>query len=81
MTNKRTITATAPDGTTVSINVGPTRVVGAIRITDGSRLEGGGWGRDGSEKWLVTVHKTLPNAITGPPGGRGPAKLSLDRTA
>lgn len=58
----RTITATAPDGTEVSVNVGAKRAVGAIRITDA--LASGGWG-DGS-RWLVTVHKTLPNAITGP---------------
>jgi hypothetical protein len=64
MTSKRTITATAPDGTTVSANVGPTRVVGAIRITCGDKIDGGSWG-DGS-RWLVTVHKTLANAITGP---------------
>lgn len=60
MARSRTITATAPDGTQVSVNVGAKRVVGAIRITGAP----GGWG-DGS-KWLVTVHKTLPNAITGP---------------
>jgi hypothetical protein len=53
-TTKRTITATAPDGTEVSVNVGPKREVGAIRVTD---LFG---------ELLVTVHKTLPNAITGP---------------
>jgi hypothetical protein len=58
---KRTITATAPDGAQVSINVGPKRDVGAIRITDfGADAFGAG------DRWLVTVHKTLPNAITGP---------------
>lgn len=54
MASKRTITATAPDGATVSINVGPKRAVAAIRIT---KLCG---------EWLVSAHKTLPNAITGP---------------
>lgn len=57
---KRTITATAPDGTEVRVNVGPKRAVGAIRITDFGTAAAGG------RRWLVTVHKTLPNAITGP---------------
>lgn len=53
-TKSRTITATAPDGTPVSVNVGPTRQVAAIRII---HLSGG---------WAVTVHKTVEAAITGP---------------
>lgn len=64
MPAQRTITATAPDGTVVTANVGAKRVVGAIRITDfGTGREG--WAAD-EHNWLVTVHKTLPNAITGP---------------
>jgi hypothetical protein len=59
MTKKRTITATAPDGQSVSVNVGPTRAVGAIRIT-------GFTCQDGTTEWMVTVHKTLLNAIAGP---------------
>lgn len=62
----RTLTATAPDGTPVSVNVGPKRVVGAIRIMDVS-----GWGAEylaAHGPWLVTVHKTLANAVTGSNG-------------
>ena len=52
----RAITATAPDGTPVATTgLGAKRVVGAIRIMQ--------W-PDGTH--LVTVHKTLDNAITGP---------------
>lgn len=72
---KRTITATAPDGTEVSVNVGRTRQVGAIRITDAQAA--GGWG-DGS-RWLVTVHRTMPNAVTGP--NQTPAWNSFPRWA
>ncbi len=57
MAATRTLTATAPDGTKVEINVGAKRAVGAIRITDFSAFGDG---------WLVTVHKTIDNAITGP---------------
>ena len=53
---KRQITATAPNGRTVTTTgLGAKRTVGAIRIMvlpDGDHL--------------VTVHKTLTNAITGP---------------
>ncbi len=53
---KRQITATAPNGRTVeTTGLGAKRVVGAIRVMvlpDGDHL--------------VTVHKTLQNAITGP---------------
>lgn len=61
---KRQITATAPDGTQVTINVGPKRVVGAIRIMDVST-----WGAEYTARhgaWYITVHKTVENAITGP---------------
>lgn len=64
MSSSREITATAPDGTTVTARVGVKRVVGAIRIMDTRP-----WGQaevDQHGPWLVTVHKTLPNAITGP---------------
>lgn len=57
---KRQITATAPDGTPISVNVGPARQIAAIRIT------GGFESTKSNGQWLVTVHKTLPNAITGP---------------
>ena len=73
--SSREITATAPDGTTVSTTVGAKRQVGAIRITDASAA--GGWG-DGS-KWLVTVHRPMPNAITGP--NQTPAWNSFPRWA
>lgn len=62
MSTKRTLTATAPDGQTVTANVGPTRTVGAIRIMDTT----GFTGCDPTDRWLVTVHKTLTNAVTGP---------------
>jgi len=72
MASKRKITATAPDGLTVeSDGLGPKRVVGAIRICAHPRWDGtpttgwGGWNGHG-EKWLVTVHKSLEHAITGP---------------
>jgi hypothetical protein len=62
---KRQITATAPDGTTVqSTGLGAKRAIGAIRIMDTRS-----WGAEHVAKWgpwLVTVHKTLENAITGP---------------
>jgi hypothetical protein len=74
-TAKRTLTATAPDGEIVTVNVGPKRQVGAIRITDASSR--GGWG-DGS-KWLVTVHQTLELAVTGP--NQTPAWNSFPRFA
>lgn len=54
MPAKRTITVTAPDGHKVSVNVGPTRAVAAIRII---LLDGG---------WTPSVHRTLEAAITGP---------------
>lgn len=66
--NKRAITATAPNGTQVSTNVGPKRAVGAIRVMQ--------W-PDGT--YLVTVHKTLNNAITGP--NQTPAWNSYPRHA
>jgi hypothetical protein len=58
---KRTIAATAPDGTAVSVSVGPRRAVGAIRITNFT------WRKqeDGSPWWVVSVHKSLELAITG----------------
>ena len=59
MATKRTITATAPDGTEVGVNVGPKRAVGALRIL----AHPGAWS-DGT-KWLVTVHKSLELAVTG----------------
>jgi hypothetical protein len=70
---KRMITVTTPTGQVESVNVGPKRAVGAIRITD--------FGHDatGAQVWLVTVHKTLPNAITGP--NQTPAWNSYKRYA
>lgn len=65
MASKRRITATAPDGARVeSDGLGPKRVVGAIRIMDTRS-----WGAEHVAKWgpwLVTVHRTLDLAITGP---------------
>lgn len=68
----RTITATTPDGYQVSVNVGPKRQVGAIRILaakdwDGSGDTGwGSWqGRGQGVKWIVTVHRTLELAVKG----------------
>jgi len=60
MAATRTLTATAPDGTQVSTNVGAKRVVGAIRIT--AAPAGETW--NGSP-WLVTVHRSLDLAIKG----------------
>lgn len=58
----RTIAVTAPDGEVVEINVGAKRVVGAIRLMDVRNATGGFKG----QTWIDTVHKSLPNAITGP---------------
>lgn len=63
MATTRTITATAPDGTQVSTNVGAKRAVGAIRIMD-TRA----WGAEHVARfgpWLVTVHRTLDLAVRG----------------
>lgn len=51
---KRTITLTGPEGQPISVNVGPSRQVGAIRITHLS------------DCWAPSVHRTLANAVTGP---------------
>jgi len=59
MASKRVITATAPDGAKVSVSVGAKRAVGAIRITGGFQVDENG-------QWLVTVHKTIEAAVTGP---------------
>lgn len=65
MASTRRITATAPDGTEVSTTgLGKTRKVGAIRIMDTRS-----WGAEHVAKfgpWLVTVHKDVNAAITGP---------------
>lgn len=58
---KRQITATAPDGTQVTVNVGPKREVVAIRITGGFPTD-----VDDNGQWIVSVHKSLDAAITGP---------------
>lgn len=55
---KRTITFTAPDGQSLSVNVGPKRNVSAIRVLDFT-------GEDGDGTWLISIHGTVQAALTG----------------
>lgn len=60
MAAKRTINFTAPDGTPLSVNVGPKRHVSAIRVLDFTSEDGDGTG------WLISIHGTVQAALTGP---------------
>lgn len=62
--SSREITVTAPDGESITIRVGAKRQVGAIRLMD-VRKATGDFAAAGAT-WIDTVHKSLPNAITGP---------------
>jgi len=60
---KRTINFTAPDGTPLSVNVGPKRQVGAVRALDVRPFEADAEGR---QRWIISVRGTVTAAIKGP---------------
>lgn len=62
MAAKRTITFTAPDGQELSVNVGPTRKISAIRILDFLDWDG----YEEGYRWAISLHGTVQAALTGP---------------
>lgn len=63
MAAKRTINFTAPDGTPLSVNVGPKRQVSAVRVLDYQAFDPAA---EGVDRWMISVHGTVMAAVKGP---------------